>query len=173
MQIVIEKFKLKAIIQAGVRPQAMFADPDGDIHILGEGDRIGKERGTISRILNKEVFITEKTLNYLGVESLFERVLSLPAGGLEESIETNSVGSSSSPSPVPRVQSPQSRNIGSSQSGTSTGGAPAQPTSTFSRDRFRGSSRVQNPNGLSTPSERAPRIDRSQQNQVITIKGGQ
>lgn len=74
----IEKFKLRAILRGFSRPRAMFEDPQQKMYILGEGDVIGREKGVISRILNREVIITEKTTNYLGETSLFERVLSLP-----------------------------------------------------------------------------------------------
>lgn len=74
----VEKFQLKAVLKGIGRPRAMFEDPDAKTFILGEGDSIGRERGTISRILNTEVIITERTFNYLGAENLYERVLSLP-----------------------------------------------------------------------------------------------
>lgn len=75
----LEKLELKAILKGIGRPRAMFEDPDGRTFILSEGDIIGRERGTVSKIINKEVIITERTFNYLGAQSLYERILSLPA----------------------------------------------------------------------------------------------
>ncbi len=75
----IEQFILRAILRGTTTAQAMFEDPEGRVHIVAEGTVIGRERGTISRILNREVIVTERTVNYLGVTSLFERVLSLPS----------------------------------------------------------------------------------------------
>lgn len=74
----IQQFQLKAILRGFGRARALFEDPEGKTHILVEGDTIGRERGTISRVLNSEVIITEKTNNYLGVESLYEKLISLP-----------------------------------------------------------------------------------------------
>ena len=68
----------------------MFEDPDGQVHIVMEGSIIGRERATVSRILNREVIVTEKTVNYLGVQSLYERIISLPNDGeFEQNIVTN------------------------------------------------------------------------------------
>jgi nitrate/nitrite transporter NarK len=56
----------------------MFEDPEGKSYILTEGDSIGREHATISRIVNSEVIVTQRTFNYLGAESLLEKVISLP-----------------------------------------------------------------------------------------------
>jgi Tfp pilus assembly protein PilP len=78
-QLSIEQLTLRGILREGkAKARAMFEDASGNTYILKEGDRIGRERGTISRILNTEVIVTEKTFNYLGVENLYEKVLSLP-----------------------------------------------------------------------------------------------
>jgi hypothetical protein len=45
---------------------------------LKEGDELGRAHATISRILDKEVILTEKVTNYLGLQGLTEKVLSLP-----------------------------------------------------------------------------------------------
>lgn len=74
----VQQFELKAILRGIGVPKAMFRDPNGRIHILEEGDVLGRERATLSRIANSDVIVTEKTTNYLGEESLYERVLSLP-----------------------------------------------------------------------------------------------
>lgn len=74
----IQQLQLKAILKGLGRPKAMFQDPDGKTHILEEGQMIGRERASLSRILNAEVIVTERTTNYLGEENLYERVISLP-----------------------------------------------------------------------------------------------
>jgi len=75
----LEQLQLRGILRGSGRPRVMFEDPEGKTHIVGEGETIGRERATVSRVLNTEVIITEKTFNYLGVESLYEKVISLPA----------------------------------------------------------------------------------------------
>jgi hypothetical protein len=92
----IEQFQLRAILRGSSVASAMFEDPEGRVHILSEGTLLGRERGTISRILNREVIITERTVNYLGVTSLFERVLSLPADD-----ETEPAGTTKAAPPAP------------------------------------------------------------------------
>lgn len=74
----IDRFQLKAILRYPEDVRAMFEDPEGRSYILRQGDMLGRERGTLSTILQTEVIVTEKTFNYLGEESLYERVLSLP-----------------------------------------------------------------------------------------------
>jgi len=90
----VDKFQLKAILKGMGRPRAMFEDPDGRSFILSEGDTFGRERGTISRILNTEVIVTERTFNYLGAENLYERVLSLPAADAVNEIDGGNRGAS-------------------------------------------------------------------------------
>lgn len=78
-QFSIEQFQLRAILRTGEgRGRAMFEDPEGRTHIVAEGEIIGRERGTLSKILNNEVIVTERTFNYLGAENLYEKVISLP-----------------------------------------------------------------------------------------------
>lgn len=74
----LEQFQLKAILRTDNGTRAMFQDPEGKVHIVAEGDVVGRERGMVSRIVNSEVIVTQKTVNYLGAESLLERVMSLP-----------------------------------------------------------------------------------------------
>lgn len=73
----LEQFQLRAILSSGGRNHALFEDPEGKTHILEEGDIIGRGRASVSRILDTEVIVTERTFNYLGVETLTEKVLSL------------------------------------------------------------------------------------------------
>ncbi len=79
----LEGYRLRAIVRIGNKPQAMFEDPDGRSHVVSEGDRIGMEGAHISRIVNSEVIVTERSANYLGKESLLEKVISLPSGDAE------------------------------------------------------------------------------------------
>ncbi len=78
-QFSIEQLSLRGILRdSSGQARAMFEDPDGKTYILHEGDTIGRERGSLSKILNSEVIVTEKTFNYLGAENLYEKVISLP-----------------------------------------------------------------------------------------------
>ncbi len=81
----LEQLELKAILKGLGKNRAMFADPEGKVHILSEGAILGRERATVSRILNREVIVTLRTFNYLGNESLVEKVVSLPTEDEEES----------------------------------------------------------------------------------------
>ncbi len=74
----VEQFQLRAILKGMGKNRAMIEDPEGRSYIISEGDRMGKERATVSKILTNEIIITEKTFNYLGNLSLYEKVLSLP-----------------------------------------------------------------------------------------------
>lgn len=142
----VEKFQLKAILKGMGRPRAMFEDPDARSFILSEGDTLGRERGTISRILNTEVIITERTYNYLGSENLYERVLSLPPddalnevdggvkGGSGSSAARSSSGSGSAssaplassarsaPAAAPRAAAPPAPPVSNSGNVTVQGG---------------------------------------------------
>jgi hypothetical protein len=74
----IDQFSLRAIIKDSAASHAMLEDPELRSHIVEEGAIIGREHGTISRILNTSIIITQKTFNYRGVETLYEKVLYLP-----------------------------------------------------------------------------------------------
>ena len=74
----IEQLELRAVLRGGGKNRAMFEDPDGKTHILFEGESLGREKATISRILNTGVIVTKKTINYLGAEAITEEVISLP-----------------------------------------------------------------------------------------------
>lgn len=74
----VDQFKLRAIMRGMGEPKAMFQDPRGRSHIVSQGDLIGIEKATVSRIIKSEVILTERTYNYLGKESLLERVIALP-----------------------------------------------------------------------------------------------
>ncbi len=74
----VEQFQLRAILKGMGKSRAMLEDPEGRSYIISEGDRIGRERATVSKILVNEIIVTEKTFNYLGNVSLYEKILSLP-----------------------------------------------------------------------------------------------
>jgi Tfp pilus assembly protein PilP len=74
----VEQFELKAVLKSAESSQILIADPKGNTYILKEGDELGRSRAKISRILEKEVILTEKVTNYLGLQGLTEKVLSLP-----------------------------------------------------------------------------------------------
>jgi len=78
----VERFELKAVLRGLGAARAMVADPEGGTHIVKQGDRLGRERAIISKILNTEVIVTERAFNYLGEETLYEKILSLPAEDL-------------------------------------------------------------------------------------------
>lgn len=82
----IEQFELKAIQRGPDGNHILVADPEGKNYLLREGEKMGKSQAVISRILDREVILSEQTKNYLGKESLSERILSLP--GNEQSTES-------------------------------------------------------------------------------------
>ena len=74
----LEQLTLKAILRVQGKSRAMVQAPDGQTFVIVEGEVVGRERATLSRILKTEIIFTQKTFNYLGNSSLIERVLSLP-----------------------------------------------------------------------------------------------
>ncbi len=79
----MEQLQLKAILRGGGKNRVMFEDPEGKTHILFEGETVGRERALVSRILNTGIIVTKKTVNYLGVDSISEEVISLPNDELD------------------------------------------------------------------------------------------
>ena len=120
----LDKFQLKAILRDQGVAHAMLQSPDNKTFIVSEGDKVGREKATLSRILNTELILTEKTTNYLGKESLYERVLSLPteetinsaagnSGDASQGVQIGAVNHSDSarsaasvPAPAPRAAPP-------------------------------------------------------------------
>lgn len=96
----LEQLNLKAILRIGGRSRAMIEAPDGKTFIVYEGEVVGRERATLSRILKTEIIFSQKTFNYLGNASLVEHVLSLPSeaagSGLEDLFEKQETGSDAS-----------------------------------------------------------------------------
>jgi Tfp pilus assembly protein PilP len=84
----IEQFELKAIRRGPDGNHILVADPEGKNYLLQEGEKMGKTQAVISRILDREVILSEQTKNYLGKEILNERILSLPGNDeLKERLE--------------------------------------------------------------------------------------
>lgn len=57
----ISQLELVAIISEVAVPKAMFIDPDGFGHLIKEGDRIGRQGGTVKDIRDNEVDVLETT----------------------------------------------------------------------------------------------------------------
>ena len=74
----LDQLTLRAVLRGFGDPKAMFEDPEGQTYIVEQGQVLGREQGRLSRVLTTDVIITERTINYLGQESLYERVISLP-----------------------------------------------------------------------------------------------
>lgn len=80
----VEQYELKAILRGSDANQILITDPKGNTYILKQGEKLGKSQATVSRILDKEVILTEKVTNYLGIETLAEKILSLPLDEVSE-----------------------------------------------------------------------------------------
>ena len=74
----LDQLSLKAVFRISGKSRAMVEAPDGLTFVIFEGDLVGRERATLSRILKTEIIFTQKTFNYLGNPSLVERIMSLP-----------------------------------------------------------------------------------------------
>jgi type IV pilus assembly protein PilP len=57
-------------------PKAMFIDPQGEMHVLGRDDRIGRKHGYIAAIREGEVVVVE-TNNFNGENAYATRILRL------------------------------------------------------------------------------------------------
>lgn len=60
------EIKLVAIMTGLGAPKAMVVLPNGESHILQEGDRIGKNKGYISKIKKNEVAVIESFKDFRG-----------------------------------------------------------------------------------------------------------
>lgn len=74
----LDQFELKAVRKGPEIHQILISDPEGNTYILSEGEQMGKSRAVVSRILEREVILTEESKNYLGKPTLNEKLLSLP-----------------------------------------------------------------------------------------------
>jgi hypothetical protein len=86
----LDQLALKAILRIGGKSRAMVQAPDGLTFVLYEGEMVGRERATLSRILKTEIIFSQQTANYLGNQSLVERVMSLPPEEILAGSETES-----------------------------------------------------------------------------------
>ena len=111
----VEQLQLRAVMRGLGKARAMFEDPEGKTFIVKEGDILGRERAVVSRILNSEVIVTERSFNYLGEETLYEKILSLPPDPEVGDVRGNTPG----PAGNAKMEAP--REAG----GAPMGGAPA------------------------------------------------
>ena len=74
----LDQLNLRAILRMGGKSRALIEAPDGQTFIVNEGEIVGRERATLSRVLKTEVIVTQQSFNYLGNPSLVERIISLP-----------------------------------------------------------------------------------------------
>ena len=74
----LDQLNLRAILRMGGRSRALIEAPDGQTFIINEGEIVGRERATLSRVLKTEIILTQQSFNYLGSPSLVERIISLP-----------------------------------------------------------------------------------------------
>lgn len=73
----IDEFSLQAVRKGPDTNQILVSDPKGTNYILSEGDKISSSRATISRILEREVILSEQTTDYLGRQKITEHILSM------------------------------------------------------------------------------------------------
>jgi len=123
----IDQLVLRAIVKDSNKSHAMVEDPEGHSHLLTEGDLVGKEHGTVSRILRTAVIVSQKTYNYRGVESLFEKVLYLPQQEEDSRNGVSALVTGDKSSPPATDNSPKSRSgtLGPGFSGLSSGAGDA------------------------------------------------
>jgi type IV pilus assembly protein PilP len=57
----LDELKLVGIIWEVKAPKAMIIDPQGDVHVIGKDDRIGRKHGYIAVIREGEVVVVETT----------------------------------------------------------------------------------------------------------------
>lgn len=74
----LDQLNLRAILRMGGKSRALIEAPDGLTFIVNEGEIVGRERATLSRVLKTEIILTQQTFNYLGSPSLVEKIISLP-----------------------------------------------------------------------------------------------
>ncbi len=62
----LSKFSLTGILWGIANPKAIVKDGDGRGHIISRGTRIGRNRGTVTRILKEELIVAEEFRDPLG-----------------------------------------------------------------------------------------------------------
>lgn len=70
----LNELKLVGIMWDVVAPKAMLIDPQGEVHVLGKDDRIGRKRGYVAVIREGEVVVVE-TSSFNGENTYATRVL--------------------------------------------------------------------------------------------------
>ena len=75
----LERYELDELKLAGIMwdvksPKAMIIDPQGEVHVIGKDDRIGRKRGYIAVIREGEVVVVE-TASFNGENTYSSRVL--------------------------------------------------------------------------------------------------
>ena len=70
----LEELKLAGIMWDVKAPKAMIVDPQGEVHVLGKDDRIGRKRGYIAVIREGEVVVVETT-TFNGENTYSTRIL--------------------------------------------------------------------------------------------------
>ncbi len=75
----LERYELNELRLAGIMwdvksPKAMIIDPQGEVHVIGKDDRIGRKRGYIAVIREGEVVVVE-TSSFNGENTYSSRVL--------------------------------------------------------------------------------------------------
>lgn len=70
----LDELKLVGIMWDVKSPKAMIIDPQGEVHVLGKDDRVGRKRGYIAKIREGEVVVVEAT-TFNGENTFSTRVL--------------------------------------------------------------------------------------------------
>jgi Tfp pilus assembly protein PilP len=65
----LTQLQLTAVVWNVNAPKAMVADPTGHSHVIQIGSDIGKNRGVVTKIADREVQVRETYVDYLGNES--------------------------------------------------------------------------------------------------------
>lgn len=72
----LDELKLVGIMWDVRSPRAMFVDPQGEVHMLGKDDRIGRKRGYVAAIREGEVVVVESA-TFEGENTFSTRVLKI------------------------------------------------------------------------------------------------
>ena len=125
----LDQLNLRAILRMGGKSRALIEAPDGQTFIVNEGEIVGRERATLSRVLKTEIILTQQTFNYLGNPSLVERIISLPpespglvfeTSGDEPKAKRNPNSNSKRNSGASQDRSPDSETLDGVKSGLAT-----------------------------------------------------
>lgn len=72
------EYRMVGVVSGGERTRAMLLGPNGKTYFVKEGDKIGIQRGTISKITPERVLVRERVSNLLGKEELNTTEIKLP-----------------------------------------------------------------------------------------------